>query len=255
LGTWGRWGRAREGTLSKVHDRFAETLAALKAIKQGGKREPPAWTTYPHMSRTGTARPKAPTKRPFPKGRIVAVYDYCDHVGALLFQVVRFDPKDFRQRVPKPEGGWRWHLGGMPRVLFRLPQVLHTVGQGGLVVVCEGEKDALAVARLGLCTTTCSEGAGAWEQSFSETLVGAGLVAILPDNDQPGRAHAAMVARSLVRHRVAVRVIALPDLPEHGDASDWIAAGGTVVQLLNLIRHTPPWHTPGGTLLDHIAQD
>lgn len=245
--------------MSKVHDKFAETLALLKAAKQGAKRELPVWTTYPHMARSGTARPKSSTKsstkRPFPKGRIAAVYDYCDHSGTLLYQVVRFDPKDFRQRVPKPEGGWRWHLGGIPRVLFRLPQVLDTVGQGGVVVVCEGEKDALAVARLGLCATTCSEGAGAWEESFSETLVGAGLVAVLPDNDQPGRAHATLVAQSLLRHRVPVRVIALPDLSDHGDVSDWLAAGGTAVRLLELIRQTANWNSRGHTLLDHITRE
>jgi hypothetical protein len=30
---------------------------------------------------------------------IVAEYDYRDETGDLLFQVVRFEPKDFRQRV------------------------------------------------------------------------------------------------------------------------------------------------------------
>ncbi len=32
--------------------------------------------------------------------RIVATYDYQDKTGALLFQVVRFEPKSFRQRRP-----------------------------------------------------------------------------------------------------------------------------------------------------------
>ena len=32
--------------------------------------------------------------------RIVAEYDYVDEAGELLYQVVRFDPKDFRQRRP-----------------------------------------------------------------------------------------------------------------------------------------------------------
>src|SRR5262245_43639267 len=34
------------------------------------------------------------------RGKIVATYDYGDETGKLLFQVVRFDPKDFRQRRP-----------------------------------------------------------------------------------------------------------------------------------------------------------
>lgn len=34
--------------------------------------------------------------------RIVATYDYQDPSGTLIFQVVRRDPKDFRQRRPDP---------------------------------------------------------------------------------------------------------------------------------------------------------
>ena len=36
--------------------------------------------------------------------RIVATYDYTDASGELLFQVLRFDPKDFRQRRPDGRG-------------------------------------------------------------------------------------------------------------------------------------------------------
>src|SRR5690606_38796006 len=36
------------------------------------------------------------------KPRIVATYEYRDEASDLLFQVVRFEPKDFRQRRPRP---------------------------------------------------------------------------------------------------------------------------------------------------------
>ena len=35
------------------------------------------------------------------KRQLVAAYDYCDEAGDVLFQVVRYEPKDFRQRRPK----------------------------------------------------------------------------------------------------------------------------------------------------------
>jgi hypothetical protein len=60
-------------------------------------------------------------------------------------------------------------------------------------------------------------------------------VAILPDNDEAGRAHAAAVAASLRAHGCAVRVVALPGLPLKGDLTDWVAAGGTRKQLLALV--------------------
>ena len=87
------------------------------------------------------------------KAQIVAEYDYRDEAGALLFQVVRFDPKDFRQRLPKPEGGWEWKLNGARRVLYRLPQLLASE-KADTVFVVEGEKDCDKLAALGLVTTT-----------------------------------------------------------------------------------------------------
>src|SRR5215471_19110752 len=52
--------------------------------------------------------------------QIVAEYDYRDEKGELLFQVVRYQPKDFRQRRPDGSGGWIWKLNGTRRVLSRL---------------------------------------------------------------------------------------------------------------------------------------
>ena len=49
------------------------------------------------------------------KARIVASYDSCDESGELLYQVVRFEPKGFRQRRPVGQG-WEWKLDGVRRV-------------------------------------------------------------------------------------------------------------------------------------------
>ena len=42
-----------------------------------------------------------------PAPRIAATYDYTDESGKLLFQVVRYDPKAFKQR--RPDGNARRH--------------------------------------------------------------------------------------------------------------------------------------------------
>src|SRR5262245_3843677 len=57
--------------------------------------------------------------------RIVATYDYRDESGTLLFQVVRYEPKDFRSRRPDGTGGWVWNLNGVRRILYRLPEILN----------------------------------------------------------------------------------------------------------------------------------
>ena len=58
--------------------------------------------------------------------RLVKAYDYFDKDGVLLYQVQRFEPKDFRQRRPDPDqvGKWIWDMCGVQRVLFRLPALL-----------------------------------------------------------------------------------------------------------------------------------
>ena len=73
------------------------------------------------------------------RARIVAAYPYRDESGSnLLYEVVRFEPKDFRQRRPGPNGeGWTWNLNGTRRVLYNLPEVLAAKS----VLICEGEKD------------------------------------------------------------------------------------------------------------------
>src|SRR5262249_30879447 len=57
-----------------------------------------------------------------PKGKIVETYNYTDEDGALLYQVVRLEPKSFRQRRPDGNGGWVWKLEDQ-RVLYRLPEL------------------------------------------------------------------------------------------------------------------------------------
>src|SRR5439155_7305110 len=80
------------------------------------------------------------------KKTIAAIYDYTDENGTLLYQVVRYQPKDFRQRRPDGKGDWLWNLGDVRRVLFGLPGLRdHKV-----VYIGEGEKDVLRLRTIGL---------------------------------------------------------------------------------------------------------
>lgn len=162
---------------------------------------------------------------------IVAAYDYFNEQGELLYQAVRFDPKDFRQRKPDADG-WSWSLQGVRRVLYRLPQLLASTDT---VFVVEGEKDVDAVAGLNLTATCNVGGAGKWSPEYSAALRGRDVV-ILPDNDKAGEDHAALVAKSLDGVAKSVRVVRLPGLPPKGDVSDWLAAGGTKERLLELCQ-------------------
>jgi hypothetical protein len=149
------------------------------------------------------------------QSRIAEIYPYQNEDGQPLFEVVRFQPKDFRQRRRGEDGKWIWNLNGTRRVLYKLPEVIAAVTVGAPVWVVEGEKDANNLIQLGLPATTNPGGALKWREEYSESLRGAKIV-ILPDNDQPGQQHAEQVARSLAGVAREIKIIRLPGLPERG---------------------------------------
>ena len=53
---------------------------------------------------------------------MVKAYPYTDATGNLLFEVCRFEPKDFRQRRPNGSGGWIWKMAGVQAVSARNSQ-------------------------------------------------------------------------------------------------------------------------------------
>ncbi len=169
--------------------------------------------------------------------QIVATYDYRDESGELLMQVVRMDPKTFRQRRPDPSArdGWTWSVKGVRIVPYRLPELL--AAPDAVVYLVEGEKDADRLTSLGLVATTNAGGAGKWTQSHSEFLRGRRVV-ILPDNDEPGRAHAQKVMKALKGIAADVRTATLPGLPEKGDVSNLLDAGTTLEDFIQLLSNT-----------------
>lgn len=178
------------------------------------------------------------TRRRYALGRIVRTYDYFDAEGVLRYQVVRFEPKDFRQRRPDGSGGWRWGLGTTEQVLFRLPEVIEAVRAGRVVFVVEGEKDVEALEAWGLVSTCNPMGAGKWREAYADALRGARVV-VLPDADETGERHTRDIARSLYGIAEEVRIVRLPGLADKGDASDWIEQGGTPEELKALVREAP----------------
>lgn len=176
--------------------------------------------------------------------RIVACYDYCNEYGEIAYQVVRYEPKDFRQRQPddtKP-GGWNWSIKGVAPLPYRLPDLL--ANPTAPVFVVEGEKDCDTLAQLGLIATCNSGGAKkgghGWPDEISHYFTGRRVV-VLPDNDATGKAHAQSVAFKLTRNGAQVQLLNLPGLPEKGDVTDWLNRGGTVAQLLEMASTAPVW--------------
>lgn len=153
-------------------------------------------------------------------GTAVATYDYAATDGSLLYQVVRYEPKDFRQRRPDGSGGWITHnvFEGISRVPYRLADLAKY--PDGTVFVTEGEKDADNVAALGLCATTVA--GGVWTADCTAPFAGRDIF-ILEDNDRAGRDKALAAARALHGLARSIRIVSFADLPPKGDVSDWLA--------------------------------
>ncbi|MBT6485516.1 MAG: DUF3987 domain-containing protein [Planctomycetaceae bacterium] len=183
-----------------------------------------------------TAKQKTNGKR-----QIVATYDYCDEEGNLQFQVIRFEPKGFRQRRPKEGGGWDWSVKGVRVVPYRLPELLAEPQRP--IFVVEGEKDADNLAKIDILATCNAGGAGKWTAEHAK-FIGDRQVIVIADNDEPGRKHAEDVARSLAGRAAGVRLLNLTGLGEKGDISDWIEAGGTKEQLRELAESSEEWQPP-----------
>ncbi len=169
---------------------------------------------------------------------IAATYDYVDASGAFLFQIVRFKPKAFRQRRPDGKGGWIWNLGDVPRVLYRLPELIAAPKDDWIIVV-EGEKDVETLYSFELVATCNPGGAGKWSKLANDSALECRRVVIIADKDAPGRAHALDVANRLHGRAAQLRILELPGPGK--DVSDWMTAGGTAANLLELARDAEPY--------------
>ncbi len=185
-------------------------------------------------------------------GEPAEIYDYVAAGGEPLFQVVRFEPKTFRQRRPDGHGGWTWNLTGVARVLYRLPAVVAAVAAGETVYVVEGEKDVHAAERAGAVATTNPGGAGKWRAEHSEALRGARVV-VVADKDEPGERHARNVARELTG---VAATAALVTPMEGNDLAEHLAAGFDLDMLEPLFDEpqSPPHEDPTVALADFVAR-
>jgi hypothetical protein len=178
----------------------------------------------------GTA---ADTRKTNTTMREVHRYPYTTADGVLLYDVVRFEPKDFRPQMP--DGTWGLTV---PRVLYRLPEVTSR-RLGGFVWVCEGEKDADALAAEGLCATTAGS-TSAWNACDISPLISAWGVILIPDCDDAGRKWAERAAIDL--YKKGQRSVTILDLggQDGYDVSDWLEYEG-IDALMELRSLTPKY--------------
>jgi energy-coupling factor transporter ATP-binding protein EcfA2 len=169
--------------------------------------------------------------------RFVESYAYVDENGELIEERARFESdgsvdgarsKEFVRRWPTDGPGFAYRRPqGAREVIFHLPAVVEAAEVGGAVWWVEGEKDANNLAGRGLTATTLGASSARIPADLATQLKGIERLFIVPDNDDPGRKHAEIVAAAAHDHVGEVRLVELPDLPEHGDVTDFLEKAGT----------------------------
>jgi putative DNA primase/helicase len=191
------------------------------------------------------------------KREVIATYDYTDESGAPLYQVRRYVPKHFTQHA-WDGAGWAAKLGAVRRVPYHLPALV-AAGPDRWIFIVEGEADVLSLEEQGFVATTVAGGAGGWSDSFCRYFTQR-RVAILPDNDDPGRDYARRVGSDLQGTAKEIRLVALPGVPKKGDVTDYFIRGGTREELISLVKAAPgilvPLDVvPSGPLRVTVASD
>ena len=170
---------------------------------------------------------------------IVATYDYMDSTGKLLYQVVRYNPKDFRQRRPDGKGGWIWNLEGVRPTLYRVQALAQGIAEGRWIFVVEGEKDVDNLLVAGQVATSMSGGANArWPAEALMRLRG-GKVCVIPDNDEPGRVYGHYIASAL---RWVTPYVKMVQVPVGKDISDYLATA-TITDFMGIVEGAQ-WYSP-----------
>lgn len=180
-------------------------------------------------------------RHPSADRRITAIYDYVNSEGKLSYQVVRYVPKDFRQRRPDGKSGWLWDTAGLERIPYNLQEVV----KSDYPLIVEGEKDVETLRNIGLVATCIAGGAKAhWTDNIAHYFRAEQHVSILPDNDPPGEDYARNAATALYGKVASIKILRLDGLPEKGDVSDWRQGKDPIAaaeELCRLAEAAPEW--------------
>jgi hypothetical protein len=157
--------------------------------------------------------------------RPVTRYPICDASGALVAIHCREDgPDGKRMWWEQPDG--ITGLGGLRTADLPLYGIERLNGSATVILV-EGEKAAEALLAIGIQAVGTVTGASGTPGAIPLAELTGRRVPVWPDNDDVGRKHMEHVVERLVDIAASVSIIDWPDAPEHGDAADFLAAGGT----------------------------
>lgn len=224
-------------------------VAAQEGIGQGEAArliaEELGLSSPPLLARKSKELPEAPTV-----GIPTKIYTYYNPDGSQAYCVGRWEKGGCRKAIRPGSfdatGTFRFGMKGAKPIPYNLVGTVNRPGviESAFVVVVEGENKADALLDLGICATCNTGGAGKWKDEYAHYFQGKAVI-ILPDNDEPGKAHAEKVAVSLASAAESVKVVELPGLPIKGDIVDWLKMPGNDVGRLRTLMNDAPYRLRG----------
>ena len=180
--------------------------------------------------------------KPPPQGsRIVSEYNYINEHGEVTYQVLRFEPKTFKQRHFK-DGKTVWGLKDIEPLPYNLPKILEDKDK--TIFIVEGEKDADRLVSLGFLATTNSGGSKNWKPSLNKYFKDRRVI-LISDNDSAGYLHTQAISNHLLSEAESLHFLSLEGkVADKGDISDFIDAGGDIEELIL-----------NATLVENLSQD
>jgi DNA primase len=97
------------------------------------------------------------------------------------------------------------------RSLTLFPTYKIEKARNGLVLIPEGEVDAMTLLTHGYAAVTPTGGAGKWDPTWGRLFADKDVV-IVPDLDPSGRAHALAIQENLVHHARSLRILRWGDV-------------------------------------------
>lgn len=153
-------------------------------------------------------------------------YLYHTENGELSYKKIRKDYSDGTKTFGFQTPDGKYGLNGKPHELYNLLAILSS----DMVFFVEGEKCADIINQSGYTATTLDSGANSrWNSRYTNYLQNKNII-VIPDNDMPGFKYAKKILDNLPSARVKI----LPDISEKEDIFDWIEAGHTMEDVLNL---------------------
>jgi len=174
-------------------------------------------------------------------------YEYRDLDGNVVHYVARLEHPTKKKEFCQGANG-NWYLGDVETILYNL----RGITDSDWCAIVEGEKKADILIQNGVAATTCCGGAKKWRSDFVKHFTGKSVI-IMPDNDDPGREHAHMIAADLVKVCKEIKIVVTSTAPK-GDVYDYLTTEGhTIDDLFALMAGVPSSQAPASISSQHFG--